>query len=421
MQTVIAFIVIFGSLVFFHELGHFLFAKRAGIMVREFAIGMGPKIFGMTKGDTMYTLRLLPIGGYVRMAGDDLDSIELQPGYRVGLLLNENNVVEKIILNQNSQHPNILFMEVERADLEHDLWIEGYDEDEKLVRYNVSRTTVIVENGKETMIAPYDRHFNSKSVGKRAMTIFAGPLFNFILAFFIFLAIGLFQGIPTYEPVVTEVVDNGAASAAGLQAGDLVTAINGQPISTWQELSDKVRVSAGQQLALAVERNGQELAINVTPKQVKDEESGKSVGQIGIMYQSPFEKNPIKAFQYGVEKTYDTTILIFQLLGKLITGQFSIDHLSGPVGIYKTTEEVATYGFFNLMSWAGILSINLGIMNLLPLPALDGGRLLFFGFEAVRGKPIDRQKEGLVHFVGIVLLMILMVVVTWNDIQRFFF
>lgn len=421
MQTVIAFIVIFGSLVFFHELGHFLFAKRAGIMVREFAIGMGPKIFGMTKGDTMYTLRLLPIGGYVRMAGDDLDSVELQPGYRVGLLLNENNVVEKIILNQNSQHPNILFMEVERADLEHDLWIEGYDEDEKLVRYNVSRTTVVVENGKETMIAPYDRQFNAKSVGKRAMTIFAGPLFNFILAFFIFLAIGLFQGIPTYEPVVTEVVEDGAANAAGLQAGDLVTSINGQPISTWQELSDKVRVSAGQQLALTVERNGQELALNVTPKQVQDEETGKSVGQIGIMYQSPFEKNPIKAFQYGVEKTYDTTILIFQLLGKLITGQFSIDALSGPVGIYKTTEEVATYGFFNLMSWAGVLSINLGIMNLLPLPALDGGRLLFFGFEAVRGKPIDRQKEGLVHFVGIVLLMILMVVVTWNDIQRFFF
>ncbi len=421
MQTVIAFIVIFGSLVFFHELGHFLFAKRAGIMVREFAIGMGPKIFGMMKGDTMYTLRLLPIGGYVRMAGDDFDSIELQPGYRVGLLLNQNNVVEKIILNQNSQHPNILFMEVERADLEHELWIEGYDEEEKLVRYHVSRTAVVVENGKETIIAPYDRQFNAKSVGKRAMTIFAGPLFNFILAFFIFLAIGLFQGIPTYEPVVTEVVEDGAANAAGLQAGDLVTAINGQPISTWQELSDKVRVSAGQQLALTVERNGQELALNVTPKQVQDEESGKSVGQIGIMYQSPFEKNPIKAFQYGVEKTYDTTILIFQLLGKLITGQFSIDALSGPVGIYKTTEEVATYGFFNLMSWAGILSINLGIMNLLPLPALDGGRLLFFGFEAVRGKPIDRQKEGLVHFVGIVLLMILMVVVTWNDIQRFFF
>ncbi|MEO4053487.1 RIP metalloprotease RseP [Solibacillus sp. CAU 1738] len=421
MQTVIAFIVIFGSLVFFHELGHFLFAKRAGIMVREFAIGMGPKIFGMTKGDTLYTLRLLPIGGYVRMAGDDLDTVELQPGYRVGLIMNEDNVVEKIILNQNSQHPNILFMEVERADLEHDLWIEGYDEDEKLVRYNVSRTTVVVENGKETMIAPYDRQFNAKTVGQRAMTIFAGPLFNFILAFFIFIVAALLQGIPTYEPIITEVVDDGIAQMAGMQAGDYVKELNGQPITTWQELSKTVNESYGKKIDMVVERDGKEVALVMTPKTLEDEK-GKKYGQIGVMYQTPYEKASIvQSVQLAAEKTYDTTIMIFQLLGKLVTGQLSIDNLSGPVGIYKTTEAVAADGIFYLMHWAGLLSINLGIMNLLPLPALDGGRLLFFGYEAVRGKPIDRQKEGLVHLVGIVLLMILMVVVTWNDIQRFFF
>ena len=131
MQTALAFIVIFGSLVFFHELGHFLFAKRAGILVREFAIGMGPKILGITKGETIYTVRLLPIGGYVRMAGEDMDQVELQPGYRVGLILNDQNIVEKIILNQKAQYQNILFMEVERADLAKGLWIEGYDEDEQ--------------------------------------------------------------------------------------------------------------------------------------------------------------------------------------------------------------------------------------------------------------------------------------------------
>ena len=142
MQTVIAFIIIFGSLVFFHELGHFIFAKRAGIMVREFAIGMGPKIFGMTKGETIYTLRLLPIGGYVRMAGEDTDTVELQPGYRVALVTNEENIVEKIVLNQKAQYQNVIFLEVERADLERELWIEGYDEEERLVRYNVSRTAM---------------------------------------------------------------------------------------------------------------------------------------------------------------------------------------------------------------------------------------------------------------------------------------
>ena len=421
MQTIIAFIVIFGSLVFFHELGHFIFAKRSGIMVREFAIGMGPKIFGMTKGETVYTLRLLPIGGYVRMAGEEMDNIELQPGYRVALVVNENNIVEKIVLNQKTQVQNVVFLEVERSDLSKDLWIEGYDEEDQFVRFDVARDAMIVENGKEIQIAPLDRQFNSKKLSQRAMTIFAGPLFNFILAFIIFLVIALVQGVPTYEPVVTAVVDDGPAQTAGLQAGDLVTAIDGKHITTWQELSTAIQQSPGEELVIEVEREGTAVTIPVTPKTLVDEQSGIKYGQIGVQYQSPVEHQPLKSLSYSVEQTYNGMTLIGSLLGQLVTGQLSIDALSGPVGIYKATEEVTTYGIYSLMYWAAMLSINLGIMNLLPLPALDGGRLLFFAFEAVRGKPIDSQKEGLVHFIGIVLLMILMVVVTWNDIQRFFF
>lgn len=424
MQTILAFIIIFGSLVFFHELGHFIFAKRSGILVREFAIGMGPKIIGIKKGETIYTIRLLPIGGYVRMAGEEFDTIELQPGYRVALCLNNDGKVEKIILNQSETHPNVVFLEVERADLNKGLWIEGYEEDsydeECIVRYEVARNAIIVENGQETLIAPFDRQFNSKTVGQRAMTIFAGPLFNFILAFFIFLAIGLIQGQPTYEPVIKEVTEDGPAIAAGMKDGDYVKSINGTPITEWAEMSEMIQENPGKPLAFVVDRNGEEVAFTVTPKVLQDE-AGNNYGQIGVIYQTPFEPAPLQAIPNAFEKTYDYSLLIFQLLGKLITGEFSIDALSGPVGIYKQTEEVVQYGIFNLMTWAGILSINLGIMNLLPLPALDGGRLLFFGFEAIRGKPIDRQKEGMVHFVGIVLLMILMVVVTWNDIQRFFF
>lgn len=422
MQTAIAFILIFGLLVFFHELGHFLFAKRAGIMVREFAIGMGPKIFSMTKGETLYTLRLLPIGGYVRMAGDDMDGTELQPGYRVGLIVNEDNTIGKIIFNQNNrQLPDLLFLEVERADLERDLFIEGYDEEEQLVRYSVARDCVLVENGKETIIAPYDRQFNAKTVGQRSMTIFAGPLFNFILAFFIYLLIGLLNGVPTYEPIITEVVANDPAAQAGMQAGDKVTAIDGQVVEKWQDLAGIVQKNAGETINVTVERSGQAENLTMTVKEVVLKESGEKSGQIGVLYESPREFNPLKAVVYGAQETYNMTVRIIDLLRMLVTGQFTIDALSGPVGIYKATEEVAQYGIYNLMTWAAMLSINLGIMNLLPLPALDGGRLLFFGYEAVRGKPIDRQKEGMVHFVGIVLLMILMVVVTWNDIQRFFF
>lgn len=420
MQTAIAFIFIFGSLVFFHELGHFLFAKRAGIMVREFAIGMGPKIYGKTHGETIYTIRLLPIGGYVRMAGEDMDDSELQPGYRVGLIVNEDNIVKKIIFNQNNkQLPDLLFLEVERADLVRDLFIEGYDEEEKLIRYSVSRDCLLVENGRETLIAPYDRQFNAKTVGQRAMTIFAGPLFNFILAFFIYLLIGLFNGVPTYEPIITEVVTNDPAAQAGMLAGDKVTSVDGQVVEKWQDLAAIVQKRPGQTIDVTVERGGQLVNLNMMVKEIKQD--GQKYGQIGVRYESPREFNPLKAVVFGAQETYNMTKKIFELLGMLITGKFTIDALSGPVGIYKATEQVAQYGFVNLMNWAAMLSINLGIMNLLPLPALDGGRLLFFGFEALRGKPIDRQKEGIVHFVGIVLLMILMVVVTWNDIQRFFF
>lgn len=419
METVIAFIVIFGTLVAFHEFGHFLFAKRAGIMVREFAIGMGPKILAIRKGETQYTIRLLPLGGYVRMAGEDFDTVELQPGYRVGLLLNAQDEIEKIYLNRNISNPNVLNVEVEKSDLDKELYIEGYDEDGQLVHLKISRTAMIIEKGQETLIAPYDRQFESKSLGSRALAIFAGPLFNFILAFFIFLALGLMNGVPTNEPIISEVKPNTPAEMAGMKKDDLITGVDGKSIDSWTKFSEAIQKSAGVPMSIEVDRAGKQVVLDVVPDTVED--AGQEFGQIGVMYSSPLEKGFIKSIVFGAEQTYTWTVKIFELLGMLVTGQFTIDALSGPVGIYKATEEVAQHGIFNLMNWAAVLSINLGIMNLLPLPALDGGRLLFFLFEGLRGKPIDKQKEGMVHFVGIMLLMVLMLVVTWNDIQRFFF
>lgn len=419
METVLAFIVVFGSLVFFHELGHFLFAKRAGIMVREFAIGFGPKIIGIPKGETIYTIRLLPLGGYVRMAGEDFDTVDLQPGYRVGLHIGASGEVEKLYLSQNVTNPDILFLETEKADLDKELFIEGYRDDGEFARYPISRTAVIVEKGQEELIAPYDRQFESKPLMSRFLTILAGPIFNFILAFFIFLIIGLLQGVPTYEPIISEVQENSPAEQAGMQGGDLIKQVDDTEITKWPQFAKIIQNNPDQQLAFTVERNGELVSFDITPAVI--EESGQKFGQIGILYSSPLEKNPLKAVGYGAEQTWSWFTQILELLGMLVTGKFSIDALSGPVGIYQATGEVAQYGIFNLMHWAAILSINLGIMNLLPLPALDGGRLLFFVFEGIRGKPVDKQKEGMVHFAGIVLLMVLMIVVTWNDIQRFFF
>lgn len=419
MSTVIAFIVIFGALVFFHELGHFVFAKRAGILCREFAIGFGPKIFSHKKGETIYTIRLLPIGGFVRMAGEDPEMIEIKPGYRIGLLFNEKEEANKIILTNKEKYPDARVVEVEHADIEHELVIKGYvegEEDERLQSFPVSANAVLVENGTETLIAPYDRQFASKTLWQRTMAIFAGPMMNFILAFVVFVLIGIMQGIPTNDPVLGKLTEDGAAMEAGLKEGDYIQSVDGAEISSWSDVVEIIRKHPNKELQFSLERSGEELQLPVTPK--VQEADGEKIGIIGVF--QPMEKSPIKAISHGAKETYLWTKEIFVMLGKLVTGQFSIDALSGPVGIYVSTDTVAKSGIFYLMKWAAILSINLGIMNLLPIPALDGGRLMFFAVEAVRGKPIDRHKEGMVHFIGFALLMLLMLVVTWNDIQRFF-
>ncbi|MGP7817471.1 RIP metalloprotease RseP [Niallia sp. 01092] len=420
MNTVVAFIIIFGALVFFHELGHFVFAKRAGILCREFAIGFGPKIFSQKKGETTYTIRLLPLGGFVRMAGEDPEMVDIKAGHRIALLFDKDEHVSKIIINQKEKYPNARVVNVEEADLEQELFIKGYAEDdinENMVVFPIKRNAVIVENGIESQIAPIDRQFASKTLGQRTLAIVAGPLMNFVLAFVIFVLIALIQGIPSNEPKLGNLIENGVAHNAGLKQGDTIVSIDGESVSSWKEVVKIIQKSPGEDLQFALFRNGKELNMDITPKATKTEE-GKTIGLIGVY--SPTEKSPLKAVKYGAVETYVWTKEIIGAVGKLVTGQFSIDALSGPVGIYKSTDTVAQSGIYYLMKWAGILSINLGIMNLLPFPALDGGRLMFFAIEAVRGKPIDRHKEGIVHFVGFALLMLLMIVVTWNDIQRFF-
>ncbi|WP_417900530.1 RIP metalloprotease RseP [Bacillus haimaensis] len=419
MNTVIAFIIIFGVLVFVHELGHLVFAKRAGILCREFAIGFGPKVFSFKKQETVYTIRLLPIGGFVRMAGEDPEVIEVKPGYHVGLMFDGKGEVNKVVINNKDKYPDAKIIEVENADLERELIIRGYElnEEETLKEYKVSKESYFVMDGQEIQNAPYDRQFGSKTLMQRTLAIFAGPMMNFILAFLIFAFLGMVQGYYINEAVIGELTPDGAAQASGLQQGDKVLAINDESVSTWEEVVKIIQVNANEELLFLVERDGQSMNIPVTPKS-EQAENGEARGVIGVFM--PTEKSVLGAIPKAATETYTWTKEIITGLGKLVTGQFSIDMLSGPVGIYKSTEVVAESGIFLLMRWTAVLSINLGIINLLPIPALDGGRLMFFAAEAVRGKPIDRHKEGLVHFIGFALLMLLMLVVTWNDIQKFF-
>ncbi|MEC2017713.1 RIP metalloprotease RseP [Bacillus velezensis] len=419
VNTVIAFIIIFGTLVFFHELGHLLLAQRAGILCREFAIGFGPKIFSFKKNETVYTIRLLPVGGFVRMAGEDPEMIEVKPGYTVGLLFNKDDEVEKVIINQKEKYPDALIIEVETADLEHEMKITGYEQgkEDELAGFTVSQTSFFIVDGEEVQIAPYNRQFGSKPVWKRIKAIAAGPIMNFILAYVILVMLGFIQGVPSNQPELGKLTDNGRAAAAGLKEGDYIQSINGEKMRSWTDIVTAVKENPGKKIDVAVKRDGKSFHISVTPEAVKDENK-KTIGRFGSY--APTEKGLLSSFSYGAVTAFTIAKEVLTTFGNLITGQFNLNMLAGPVGIYDMTDQVAKTGIINLLRFAAFLSINLGIVNLLPIPALDGGRLLFLFIEAIRGKPINRDKEAFVVFIGVAFLMLLMLVVTWNDIQRLF-
>lgn len=401
-----------------HEWGHLIFAKRAGMLAREFAIGFGPKIFSFTRNETLYTIRLIPAGGYVRVAGDDPEIIELKPGHHIGVEFNNEGKVDRIIVNNKDKHPNAQLIEVAAVDLDHKLEIEAYNiGEEDLNVFSVDPKAFFIVDEKETQIAPYDRQFASKTVGQRAMQLFAGPLMNFILAIILFLIIGMVQGVPSDKALIGEVQPDSAAELAGMESGDIVREVDGTSVSDWFDFTSVIQAKPNEDVELVVQRGEHTETLTMTPKEVENEE-GKKIGQAGVLL--AFEKSFGKTITYGFTETLNTTKMIITNLFMLFTGQLSIDMLAGPVGIYDVTDQVVQTGFMNYLMWTAMLSVNLGIINLVPLPALDGGRLLFVGLEGIRGKPIDPQKEGLVHVIGFALLMLLMIVVTWNDIQRLF-
>ncbi|MED1949196.1 RIP metalloprotease RseP [Brevibacillus centrosporus] len=412
--SILAIVIVFGVLVFVHELGHFLLAKRAGILCREFALGMGPKIFRVKRGETEYTLRLLPIGGLVRMAGEDPEMDMLKPHMEIGVERDAVGKVTHILLDgPGTGSARAISGTVVSFDLEHALNLT-LDMGGEQRTFSVHPQAQLVKDGQEVQIAPLNRQFKGKTVSQRFWAIFAGPAANFILAFLLFVAIGLIYGVPKDVPYLGEVRAGGPAAQAGLLQGDKVISIEGKPVASWKEIVEIVSQSPGKELTFEYERSGQRHTVPV--KVGKDE---NNVGK--IMVTNSLTYAPGEVLKYGASSTYDFTMMILKSLGMLFTGSVGINDLSGPVGIFKMTGEFAQQGIAILMKWAAVLSINLGLFNLLPLPALDGGRLAFLAVEALRGRPIDPHKEGMVHFLGFAFLMLLILVVTWNDLQRFFF
>jgi len=399
-----------------HEWGHYYFAKRAGILVREFAIGFGPKLFSYKRNETQFTLRLLPFGGYARMAGEDPELVEIQEGQTIAVRPTDDQV-KMIYLDQLDNRKNVIRGEVISIDMENALKLQ-LDVDGEIQQYRIHPQAMLVSRGKQTQIAPKDRQFGSKTVGQRAMAIFAGPLMNFILAFVLFAVYAQMAGVVVENPknlVIGEVLEGGAADQANLHKGDIIETINGTAIGTdSQKMVTMIADSKDKPMEWTLRRGDETFNITITPRAVEGQEGGK----VGIVPTLPTRSvGFVETFKVSGIAMVDTTKVIFEGFKHLIN-QFNMDDIGGPVRTFEVTGQIAKQGIEQLTRWAAILSLYLGIFNLLPIPALDGSRLVFLGIEGLRGRPVDPNREGMVHFVGFAMLFVLMLAVTYNDILR---
>ena len=433
MQGIIAFILIFFVVVTIHEFGHFIVAKKSGILCQEFAIGMGPKIFHKKIGETNFTIRLLPLGGYVKMPdnvfdfNNDVSMYDLKKGMNIRLKLDKEDKVEKIILDE-SNDMELLPIHLEDFDLTEKLFIRGFVGDESEY-FEVRKDACVVFGGMEEQIAPLDRMFSSHSWGKKFWTLFAGPLMNFFLAAVIFIGLAFYTGVPVNndDAKLGVVADDSPAQTAGLKVGDTITEVNGQSVSTWTGFVEKIKESNGQELTLKVNRDGSIQEVKVTPKEeVTKNKKGEDVKtyKVGIGKYQETKKGFVDSIKYGLQETLHYGTLIFtaiiNLFVSLFTGGFSLNQLGGPVAIYEMSSSAAKSGLVTTLQWTGILSVNLGLMNLIPIPVLDGGRIIFVIYEAIFKKPINKKAQYYMTITFGLLMVALMLAVTWNDIQRLF-
>ncbi len=334
MITIISSIIIFLLVILIHEFGHFIVAKMNGVSVLEFSIGMGPKLFQKESNGTLYSLRVLPVGGYCQLEGED----------------------------EENDSPNSL---------------------------------------------------NNQSPLVRLKVILAGAIMNFILAFILLI---LLMSVSRVSTEISGVIKDSPAYSSGIQTGDKIVSINGKNINDGEELLENIKESQGD-LNIRVIRDSQSKNIKVTPR------LENNVRKIGVNFQEEYNiKNfsLIKGFKKGVITFLNLTGMLYKFLGMLITGQLGLGGVSGPVGVVKEIGNAAKTGVANLIFLLAYININLGVFNLLPIPALDGGRAIFILIEMIFGKKISQEKEGYIHMVGLIMLLALIAIVTIKDVIKLF-
>lgn len=508
--NILLFLLILSIVICIHELGHLFFAKRAGILCHEFSFGMGPRIWSRKKGETTYSIRSIPFGGFVSMAGEELEADVLKIGQKIRLGFDKDGEVKRIVTNaSNVNFTDFLEVTVEQFDL------KGENDSRLYINeYTVKRDAFYVFDKNTVQIAPFDRNFTYKSKWNRFLVTFGGPLMNFVLALFLYLFLAFMIGVPnpastvigsvseempasgilmpgdeiisingvlvdswtndeslpsvstelakyiensafvfvvnrdgtevTLDPITPQYIFYGLGFAADttssnltiagplyidseLMTGDILLSINGTSVTTWQDVItlafNNVDGSSDEDpTQVTVDRDGDTLTFSyVTYGQDVLDAMGYDLfySRIGIVATNHFSffggiESAFKSFANAATSIYQTLILLFS------SNQVGISDMSGFIGIYSITANAAAQGFYSLISWVALLSVNLGIVNLLPIPALDGGRLVFIAYEAITKKKPNHKVENWLHTIAFFLLIALLIFVTYNDILRLF-
>ena len=418
MLGILTFILVFGIIVVVHEFGHFYFAKKSGILVREFAIGMGPKIFAhIGKDGTAYTIRILPLGGYVRMAGWGDDTTEIKTGTPVSLTLTDDGKVKRINLSGKKLDQTALPMQVTQFDFEDKLFIKGLVLEEEKTFAVDHDATVVEADGTEVRIAPLDVQYQNATIWGKLITNFAGPMNNFILGVVVFWILIFMQGgVRDVDTNQFHIMPQGALAKVGVPETAQITKIGSHEISNWESLIQAVETETKDKTAptldVTISENGSDKQVTVTP----EENQGRYL--LGV--QPGIKSDFVSMFVGGFTTAADSALRILSALKNLIF-QPDLNKLGGPVAIFKASSDAAKNGIENVLYFLAMISINIGIFNLIPIPALDGGKIVLNILEAIRRKPLKQEIETYVTLAGVVIMVVLMIAVTWNDIMRLFF
>ncbi|KQN96886.1 M50 family metallopeptidase [Paenibacillus sp. Leaf72] len=399
MLSILAVILLFTTMVAIHEGGHLIMAKRAGVFCYEFSIGMGPKVISFTIGETLYSLRLFPIGGYVKMAGVE-EKLRLE-GRVVSIRFQNQKIIELYEKNTSDASSSFLVESIDHSQAL--IHLKKVSDQTKCAVHYGEDACIIANDGQRIPILPYQRMYQSKKPHKRIAILLAGPLANIILAVFITLGITAYSGVPNNEPIIGSLLtENNHA----LESSDKILSLNGQAVESWNDLIKKWSDSP------------------TTPVMeiLRDDENKKVLVSADLyrFVQPEVTHNPLRIIAVSLERTYHQSTILVNGLKQLFIGELSLHNVSGPAGVMKLSYDVASQSdIITFFMWVSIMNLNVAIFNLLPLPALDGGRIFLILVEWLRGRPIASKKEIWVHFIGFVFMITLTILATWNDIIKF--